>query len=79
VRRIRGVLEILGGLAVAADGAISLLALRIPFPGVPLSVVLCGLAAWTVVDYVRTPIQGVRIALAVLGFALAVFFAGFRD
>lgn len=79
VRRIRGAVEILGGLAAAAGGAISLLGLRIPFPGLPLSFVLCGLAAWTVVDYVRTPIRGVRLAVAVLGFALTVFFAGFRD
>ncbi len=79
VRRIRGALEVLGGLAVAAGGAISLLGLRIPFPGLPLSVMLCGLAAWTVVDYVRTPIRVVRLAVAVLGFLLAVFFAGFRD
>ena len=79
VLRIRGVLEILGGLAVAAGGAISLLGLRIPFPGLALSLVLSGLAAWTVLDYVRMPIRGVRLAVAVFGFALAVFFAGFRD
>jgi len=80
-RRVRGVLEILGGLAAAAGGAISLLGLRIPFPfpGVPLAFVLSGLAAWTVVDHVRTPVRVVRLAVAVLGFALAVFFAGFRD
>lgn len=78
-RRIRGVLEILGGLAAAAGGTVSLLGLRIPFPGVQLSFVLCGLAAWTVVDHVRTPVRVVRLAVAVLGFALAVFFAGFRD
>lgn len=78
-RRIRGVLEILGGLAVAAGGAISLLGLRIPFPGLALGFVLSGLAAWTVVDHVRTPVRGVRLAVALLGFALAVFFAGFRD
>ncbi len=78
-RRIRGVVEILGGLAAAAGGAIGLLGLRVPFPGVALSVVLAGLAAWTVVDHVRTPIRGVRLAVALLGFALAVFFAGFRD
>jgi hypothetical protein len=80
-RRIRGVLEILGGLAAAAGGAISLLSLRIPFPfpGLPLAFVLTGLAAWTVVDNVRTPVRVVRLAVAVLGFALTVFFAGFRD
>jgi hypothetical protein len=80
-RRIRGVLEVLGGLAAATGGAISLLGLRIPFtfPGPPLAIVLCGLAAWTVVDHVRTPVRVVRLTVAVLGFALAVFFAGFRD
>jgi hypothetical protein len=79
VRRVRGVLEILAGLAVAAGGAISLLGLRIPFPGLALGVVLCGLAAWSVVDFVRVPVRVVRLTVALLGFALAVFFAGFRD
>ena len=79
VRRVRGVLEILGGLAAAAGGAISLVGLRIPFPGRALGFVLCGLAAWTVIDFVRTPVRGVRLTVALLGFALAVFFAGFRD
>jgi hypothetical protein len=78
-RRIRGVVEILAGLAAAAGGAISLLALRIPFPGLPLSLLLCGLAAWSVIDFVRVPVRGARLAVALLGFALAVFFAGFRD
>jgi hypothetical protein len=80
-RRIRGVLEILGGLAAAAGGAISLLGLRIPFtfPGAPVALALTGLAAWTVVDNVRTPVRVVRLAVAVFGFALVVFFAGFRD
>ena len=79
VRRVRGVLEILGGLAAAGGGAISLLGLPIPFPGRALGFVLGGLAAWTVVELVRMPVRSVRLAVALLGFALAVFFAGFRD
>ncbi|MGV8909788.1 MAG: hypothetical protein ACOH1Y_12465 [Propionicimonas sp.] len=78
-RRIRGVLAILGGLAAAAGGLIALLGLRLPFPGLAVSLVLAGIAAWTVVDYARTPIRLVRLVLGVLGFALAVFSAGFRD
>lgn len=79
VGRIRGVLEILGGLAVAAGGAISLLGLRLPFPGRAAGFGLAVLAAWTALDCLRAPVRPVRLALAVLGFALAVFFAGFRD
>ncbi len=79
VRRVRGVLEILGGLAAAAGGAISLLGLHIPFPGRVLGFVLGGLAAWTVVELVRLPVRSVRLAVALFGFALALFFAGFRD
>ena len=78
-RRIRGVVEILAGLAAAAGGAISLLGLHVPFPGLALGLVLCGLAAWSVLDFVRVPVRGVRLTVALLGFALAVFFAGFRD
>lgn len=79
VRKIRGVLEILGGLAVAASGAITLLGLRIGFPTLALSLFLAGLGAWTVVEAVRQPVRLVRLGLGLLGFALAVFFAGFRE
>jgi hypothetical protein len=78
-RRIRGVLEILGGLAAAAGGVISLLGLRLPFPGLAVSIGLAALAAWAVADNVRAPVRAVRLAVAVLGFGLAVFSAGFRD
>ena len=77
-RRIRGVLSILGGLAAAAGGAIALLGLRLPFPGLSVNLVLAGLAAWTVVDCARPPIRLVRLVLGILGFTLAVFAAGFR-
>ena len=79
IRRIRGVLELLGGLAVAGGAALSVLGLRSPYPGLAVGLALGALAAWTVVDAVRPPIRGVRLALAVLGFTLAVFYAGFRD
>lgn len=78
-RRIRGALSILGGLAAAAGGAISLLGLRLPFPGLAISVFLAALAAWAVADNVRVPVRVVRLVVAVLGFALAAFSAGFRD
>ena len=78
-RRIRGVLEILGGVAVAASGAITLLGLRIGFPTLAVSLCLAGLAAWTVVEAVRQPIRLVRLGFGLVGFALAIFFAGFRD
>lgn len=78
-RRVRGVLEILGGLAVAGGAAITLLGVRVPFPGLAVGLVLGALAAWTVVDAVRPPFRGGRLVLALVGFALAVFYAGFRD
>lgn len=78
-RRVRGVLEILGGVAAAAGGAIAVLDLRVPFPGLAVGIALSLLAGWTVVEGFRSPVRPVRLVLAVLGFALAVFFAGFRD
>lgn len=77
--RIRGILAILGGLAAAVGGVISLLGLRLPYPGLAISAGLAALAAWAVADNVRVPVRGVRLAVAVLGFGLAVFSAGFRD
>lgn len=79
LRRVRGVLELLGGLAVLAGAAIVVLALRLPFPGLAVGLVLSALAAWTALESVRPPLRPVRLGLALLGFALAVFYTGFRE
>ena len=84
VRRLRGVLEVLAGL-----GAFALVALafvddlrgRLPSPtvmGLWLGLALAVLAAWTAVEAVLHPRKWVQLILALLGFALAVFYAGFR-
>lgn len=78
-RRIRGVLEVLGALAVLAGAAISLIGLRLEFPGLAVGLALSVLAASTVLESLRPPIRPLRLTLAVLGFALAAFYAGFRD
>lgn len=78
-RRVRGVFEILGGLAVTGGAAITLIGVRVPFPGLAVGLALSVLAAWTVVDAVRPRFRGGRLVLALVGFALAVFYAGFRD
>ncbi len=79
VRRVRGVLELLGGVAAVGGAAITVLGLRVPFPGVVVGLLLAGLAAWTAVESVRSPVRPLRLGLAVAAFALAVFYAGFRD
>lgn len=78
LRRVRGVLEILGGLAVAAGTAISVLGLRLPFPGRAAGLALAALALWGAAESVRPPVRWVRLATAAIGFGLAVFYAGFR-
>lgn len=77
-RRVRGVLEVLLALAVLAVAALNFLDISVPAVGFGLALALSALALWTAVESWVPPLRPVRIILSVLGFALAVFFAGFR-
>ena len=77
-RRVRAVLEVLLALAVLALTAAGLLDITLPWVGFGLALALSALALWTAVESWVPPLRPVRIILSVLGFALAVFFAGFR-
>ena len=76
-RRVRGVGEILGGLAAAAGAAIALVRPEFAFPGVIVGLALAALAAWSVGEAVAQR-RWLRLTLGVIGFVLAVFYAGFR-
>lgn len=78
-RRVRGALEVLGGLAVSAGAVIGLLSLRIPFSGRLVGLGLAALALWGAAESARPPVRWVWLALAAIGFGLAVFYTGFRD
>jgi hypothetical protein len=84
LRRLRGVLEVLGGLGVLALVAVDFvgdLGSRWPDPsalGLMLGLALAVLSGWTVVEAFLNPRKWVQLILALVGFALAVFYAGFR-
>lgn len=84
LRRLRGVLEVLAGLAALAVVAFSIvgdLGRQMPDPstlGLMLGLVLAFLSGWTVVEGFLHPRKWVQLILALAGFALAVFYAGFR-
>ncbi|MCA0295662.1 MAG: hypothetical protein LCH96_10210 [Actinobacteria bacterium] len=78
-RRMRGALEILGGVAVAAGAAIGVLGLKYPFPGRAVGIGLAVLALWGAAESARPPVRWLRLVLVAIGFTLAVFYAGFRD
>lgn len=78
-RRVRGALAALGGLAVAAGAAISVLGLRVPFPGRAVGIALAALALWGAGEAARPPVRWLRLVVAAIGFCLAVFYAGFRQ
>lgn len=78
-RRVRGVLEILGGVAVAGGAVIGVLGLDYTFPGRAVGIGLAALALWGAAESARPPVRWLRLVLVALGFALAVFYAGFRD
>lgn len=77
-RRIRGALAALGGLAVAAGAAIEMMRPGYPFPGRALGLGLALIALWAAAEAVRPPVRWSRVALAAIGFLLAVAYAGFR-
>ncbi len=79
LRVSRGVLEMLGALAALAGVVISLLGLPVIFPGLAVGAILAVLAGWSVIEAVRSPLRAVQLVLGLVGFALAVFYAGFRD
>lgn len=78
--RTRGVLEILAsiGIGIAAIIAFLQLVLGFSYPARELGWAVSALALWTAVESLRPPLRPLRIVLAVLGFALAVFYLGFR-
>lgn len=84
LRRLRGVLEVLGGLGALALVAVSFLGdlgRQVPDPsalGLMLGLGLAVLAGWTAVETFLRPRKWVQLLLALVGFALAVFYAGFR-
>jgi len=77
-RRIRGVLEFLGGLSAIGLAAVTFLALPFPPIGLPLGLGLAALALWSAVEAWVPPLRWLKIVLSIIGFALAVIFAGFR-
>jgi hypothetical protein len=78
VRRTRGVLEFIGGLALIGLTVLNFLQYPVPAIGLPLGLALAAFALWTAVESWVPPLRPVRIILSLIGFALAVFFAGFR-
>jgi hypothetical protein len=78
-RRVRGALEVLGGLAVAAGAAIGVIGLRVPFPDRAVGISLAVLSLWGAAETARPPVRWLRLTLTAIGFVLALFYAGFRD
>ena len=78
VRRIRGILQLLSGLALIALAVLNFMKFNVPPIGLGLGLGLAVLALWTAVESWVPPLRPFRIILAVIGFALAVFYAGFR-
>jgi hypothetical protein len=78
VRRIRGILELLGGLALITMTVLTYLKFAVPLIGLPLGIALSVLALWTAVESWIPPLRPARIIGSLIGFALAVFFTGFR-
>ena len=80
VTRLRGVVEILGSLGVAASAGVALVAgPRFASVGWWSGLVLAALGLWTALESLRPPLRAGRIVVALASFLLAVFFLGFRD
>ena len=78
--RIRGVVAILAAVGVGIGSVLGFLDLTLGavYPARELGWVVSALALWTAVESLRPRLRPVRIIVSILGFALAVFYLGFR-
>ncbi|PFG17320.1 hypothetical protein ATK74_1887 [Propionicimonas paludicola] len=78
--RVRGVIEMVAAIGVGIGAVLGFLDLKLgaAYPAAELGWAVSVLALWTAVESLRPPLRPVRIVLAILGFALAVFYLGFR-
>ena len=78
--RVRGVIEMVAAIGVGIGAVLGFLDLKLgaTYPAAELGWAVSVLALWTAVVSLRPPLRPVRIVLAILGFALAVFYLGFR-
>ena len=70
-RRVRGALTIVGAAGVGAG-------LAVPGVGLAAGIVLAALSVWNTIEAALPPTKVGRVIVAVLSFALAIFFVGFR-
>ena len=70
-RRIRGAVTIACAAGVGAG-------LAVPGVGLGAGIALAALGVWNTIEAALPPTKVVRLIFALLGFALAVFFVGFR-
>lgn len=78
--RVRGIVELVASIGIGIGAVLVFLDLRLSttYPARELGWIASALALWTAVESLRPRLRPVRIVLAVLGFALAVFYLGFR-
>jgi len=78
--RLRGILEMLAAIGIGIGSVLAFLELNLSteYPARALGWVVSALALWTAVESLRPRLRPVRIVAAILGFALAVFYLGFR-
>ncbi|MEE9963927.1 MAG: hypothetical protein K4304_02405 [Propionicimonas sp.] len=79
ISHIRGLLEFLGGVAVLILAAAGTLGFPAPAYELYLGLGLAVLALMSVVESVLPPVRWVFGLYSLLGFAIAVFYAGFRN
>lgn len=78
ISHIRGLLEFLAGMAVLVLAAAAVVGIPAPDYGLYLGLGLAVLALMSVVESVLPPIRWLFGLYSLAGFALAVFYAGFR-
>lgn len=78
ISHIRGLLEFLAGMAVLVVAAAAVVGFPAPHYELYLGLGLAVLALMSVVEAVLTPRRWIFGLYSLVGFALAVFYAGFR-
>ncbi len=78
-RIARGMLEFISALAIVGLAVLSVIMLNVPPLGVYVGLLLALLSLWNVADAILPDLRPIPLVVALVGFVLAVFYAGFRS
>lgn len=78
-RIVRGTVEFICALGIAALAVASVIVVSIPPVGVYIGLLLAILALWTIIEAIIPEFRPAPLVVGVISFVVALFYAGFRS